>query len=52
MLRHLASPCDATLARIPAAKFIPIDRDMTTESPSRDSRKTAACARFDERLRG
>jgi len=41
----------ATLARILGSKLHPIRRDVTTESPSRDSRKTAARARFDERSR-
>jgi hypothetical protein len=34
-----------------AANFIPIGGDVTTESPWRDSRKTASRARFDERSR-
>jgi hypothetical protein len=34
-----------------ATNFIRIDRDTPTESPSRDSRKTATCTRSDERSR-
>jgi len=42
---------DATLARILRGKLHPIDGDAAAESPSRDSRKTAARRRSDERLR-
>jgi hypothetical protein len=41
----------ATLARVFDVKLHPIDGDAASESPSRDSRKTAACTRFDERFR-
>ncbi|WP_162307574.1 hypothetical protein [Bradyrhizobium amphicarpaeae] len=42
---------DATLARILGGKLHPIDGDATAESPSRDSRKTAARRRSDQRSR-
>jgi hypothetical protein len=42
---------DATLARMRGGKLHPIDGDAAAESPLRDSRKTAARTRPDERPR-